>query len=93
MATLQRFMRYTCANVENMSKMIQIRNVPEELHRTLKSRAAMSGMSLSDYLLAQLRRVAERPSRAELLDRLQSREGVEVQSSIPDLVTEERNQR
>lgn len=86
-------MRNTCANVENMSKMIQIRNVPEELHRTLKSRAALSGMSLSDYLLAEMRRVADRPSRAELLARLQSRESVEVQPAIPDLIAEERNQR
>ena len=73
--------------------MIQIRNVPEELHRTLKSRAALAGMSLSDYLLAELRRVAERPSRAELLARLESRESVEVQSTVPDLVAEERHRR
>ena len=53
----------TCDNVETMSKMIQIRNVPE------------------------------RPSRAELLARLQSRESVDVHSSITDLVAEERNQR
>jgi plasmid stability protein len=86
-------MLHTCANVNHMSKMIQIRNVPEELHRTLKSRAALSGRSLSDYLLAELRRVAERPSRAELLARLQSRESVDLHSSIPDLIAEERNQR
>ena len=73
--------------------MIQIRNVPEDLHRTLKSRAALSGMSLSDYLLAELRRVAERPSRAELVARLKSRESVELKSSIPDLVAKERNER
>jgi antitoxin FitA len=41
--------------------MIQIRNVPERLHRKLKSRAALEGKSLSDYLLAELRHVAERP--------------------------------
>jgi plasmid stability protein len=76
-----------------MNKMIQIRNVPEELHRTLKSRAALSGMSLSDYLLAELHRVAERPTRTELLARLKSRESVEVQSSVPDLVAKERTQR
>jgi len=82
-----------CVNVESMHKMIQIRNVPEELHRTLKSRAAMSGMSLSDFLLAELRRMAARPTRAELLARLEGRESVEVRSSIPDLVAKERNQR
>lgn len=53
--------------------MIQIRNVPPALHRRLKSRAALSGMSLSDYLLAEIRRVAERPSVDELRQRLQSR--------------------
>jgi plasmid stability protein len=42
--------------------MIQIHNVPDALHRKLKSRAAVEGMSLSDYLLAELRRVAERPT-------------------------------
>jgi plasmid stability protein len=39
--------------------MIQIRNVPEALHRKLKSRAALAGMSLSDYLLAELRQLAD----------------------------------
>ncbi len=50
--------------------MIQIRNVPEPIHRKLKARAAMAGMSLSDYLLAELRRSTERPAREELLERL-----------------------
>ena len=45
-----------------MSRMIQLRNVPEALHRTLKARAAMAGMSLSDYLLAEIREIAERPT-------------------------------
>ena len=73
--------------------MIQIRHVPEELHRTLKARAAMAGMSLSDYLLAELRRVAERPTRSELLARLASREPVELGTSIAELLAEERNRR
>ncbi len=42
--------------------MIQIRNVPDALHRRLKSRAALAGMSLSDYLLGEIRSVAERPT-------------------------------
>ena len=45
----------TCIHVEHMSKMIQIRNVPDDLHRRLKSRAALAGMSLSDYLLNEIR--------------------------------------
>ncbi len=53
-----------------MPSMIQIRNVPDALHRRLKSRAALEGMSLSDYLLAELRRIAEWPTREELRQRL-----------------------
>ncbi len=53
--------------------MIQIRNVPDPLHRRLKSLAAVAGMSLSDYLLNELREVAERPTLEELRARLHSR--------------------
>jgi len=59
-----------------MMKMIQIRNVPDDLHRLLKSRAALAGMSLSDYLLESLRRVAERPTLRELAERISSRDPV-----------------
>ena len=51
-----------------MSKMIQLRHVPDELHRKLKARAAMEGLSLSEYLLQEVRRVADRPTFAELRD-------------------------
>ena len=50
--------------------MVQIRNVPDELHRELKARAALAGMSVSEYLLQELRRSLERPTRDELLRRL-----------------------
>lgn len=83
----------TCVTVEHMGKMIQIRHVPEDLHRTLKARSAMAGMSLSDYLLAELQRLAQRPSREELVARLRSREQVDLGSSIPDLLAKERNER
>jgi plasmid stability protein len=53
--------------------MVQIRNVPNELHRRLKARAALAGMTLSDYLLHEIRLVAERPSVEELRARLQGR--------------------
>jgi plasmid stability protein len=59
-----------------MSAMIQIRNVPGELHRRLKARAAVAGMSLSDYLLHEIRRVAERPTPEELRARLERRPAV-----------------
>jgi plasmid stability protein len=59
-----------------MTRMIQIRNVPDALHRTLKSRAALEGLSLSDYLLREIRRTAERPTLRELRARVDSREPV-----------------
>ena len=58
--------------------MIQIRNVPDDLHRTLKERAAKSGMTLSDYLLSEVEKVAEKPTLAEMMERLRSREPVEL---------------
>lgn len=62
-------------------KMIQIRNVPDELHRRLKARAAMEGTSLSDYPRAQIQAVAERPTAAELRQRLESRSSVRSRQS------------
>lgn len=63
----------TCAHAHHMSTMIQIRNVPDTLHRRLKARAALAGMSLSDYLLAEIRNVAERPTLDEMRSRLSGR--------------------
>jgi len=70
--------------------MIQLRNVPDALHRTLKARAAMAGMSLSDYLLAEIREVAERPTLTELRARLHTRTPVAVALDTARLVQEER---
>ena len=64
-----------------MSTMIQIRNVPDALHRRLKSRAALAGMSLSDYLLSEIRQVADRPTLDELRARLEQR--LSVTPSLP----------
>lgn len=66
----------TCKYADDMSRMIQLRNVPDALHRALKARAALAGMSLSDYLLAEIRQVAERPTLGELRERLHRRERV-----------------
>ena len=66
-------MRSTCFYVVHMGTMVQIRNVPDALHRRLKSRAALAGMSLSDYLLSEIRRVAERPTIDELRARVHGR--------------------
>ncbi|MGI8785365.1 MAG: FitA-like ribbon-helix-helix domain-containing protein [Acidobacteriota bacterium] len=76
-----------------MSRMIQLRNVPDALHRTLKARAALAGMSLSDYLLAEIRQVAERPTLSELRDRLQRRERVTLPLSAARAVRAERETR
>lgn len=73
--------------------MIQIRNVPDPLHRQLKSRAALAGMSLSDYLLNELRVVAERPTVEELRARLRSRASVAPSISPADAVRAERDSR
>ena len=56
-----------------MSKMIQIRNVPDEIHRALKVRAAREGMTLSAYLLREVGRLAERPTLEELIERAKRR--------------------
>ncbi len=73
--------------------MIQIRNVPEGLHRRLKSRAALAGKSLSDYLLDEIRRVAERPSLDELRERLAKRPKAKLSLSPADAVRAERESR
>jgi antitoxin FitA len=76
-----------------MSGLIQIRNVPDALHRKLKSRAALEGMSLSDYLLAELRRVAERPTLAEMRERLERRSAVVPRVAPAQAVRAERGVR
>jgi antitoxin FitA len=58
-----------------MAKSVQIRNVPDDVHRILRGRAAASGQSLSDYLLDEITRVAERPPVADVLRRAASRHG------------------
>jgi len=74
-------MRRACFYVLHMGTMVQIRNVPDALHRQIKARAALAGMSLSDYLLSEIRQVAERPTIDELRARLRSR--TETVPSVP----------
>ncbi|PYQ16052.1 MAG: hypothetical protein DMF80_06495 [Acidobacteria bacterium] len=73
-----------------MSKMIQLRNVPDGLHRKLKARAALEGMSLSDYLLGEVRRAAERPSLSELRERLAQRSPVTPRVRPAEAIRQER---
>ena len=76
-----------------MSRMIQLRNVPDSLHRTLKARAALEGMSLSDYLLEEIRRAAGRPTLQELRERLKQRTPVSPRPSPAEAVRNERDGR
>jgi antitoxin FitA len=70
-------------------KTLQIRNVPDDVHRRLKSRAALEGRSLSEYALSELSRALERPTRRELLERVRSRSLV-TEVDVADMVREER---
>jgi plasmid stability protein len=69
-----------------MPKMIQVRNVPDALHRKLKARAAVAGKSLSDYLLAEIGRIAALPTREEMRERLHSRSRVELKVRAADVI-------
>ncbi|HWO18824.1 MAG TPA: toxin-antitoxin system HicB family antitoxin [Kofleriaceae bacterium] len=76
-----------------MSKMIQVRNVPDQLHRKLKSRAAEQGVSLSDYILAELRRLAERVSPQELAERARTIIRENFDPSPAEILRAERDRR
>ncbi len=76
-----------------MSTMIQVRNVPDEVHRTLKARAALEGRSLSDFLLAKIGQVAARPSLDEMLPRLDQLAPIELSETPADAVRAERDGR
>jgi antitoxin FitA len=74
-----------------MAKMIQIRHVPESLHRKLKARSALQGQSLSDYLLQELQLVAQRPTMDELMERIVRRPSLKLSISAAAMVRAERD--
>ena len=76
-----------------MSTMIQIRNVPDGIHRTLKARAALAGQSLSDYLLTEISRRAEQPTLQEISQRLEALSDARLSISPEDAVRELRDSR
>jgi len=76
-----------------MSKLIQLRHVPDELHHKLKARAALEGMSLSDYLIVEIGHIAERPTLSELRRRLNRRGAVVLSEAPAEAVRAERDQR
>ena len=72
---------------------LQIRNVPDDLHRQLKVRAALEGQSLSEYALGELRRAMQRPTRREVAERVAAFERIMVSESAADAVRAERDSR
>ena len=94
-AVSSRSLSLTCVShaphVSHMSKMIQLRNVPEALHTKLRVRAALAGMSLSDYLQGELARSAEQLTVAELRLQLDALEPVRVSESAADILRRERD--
>ncbi len=77
----------------HMNMMIQIRNVPETLHRRLKVRAAMEGVSMSRFVLREIERALERPSRRDLLEAIRAQPEIELDPPPAEILREEREQR
>jgi antitoxin FitA len=73
-----------------MSKMIQVRNVPDRLHRKLKSRAASEGISLSDFVLREMEQVVEKPTMKELAARIASHAPVKYKISPAEILRQHR---
>ncbi len=87
-------MRFTCDYPDRMSSvMVQVRNVPSELHRRLKARAAIEGLSISAYVLREIDKALERPTRQEVLDRLRSGPTRRLRRSAADVIRAERDSR
>lgn len=76
-----------------MSKMIQIRHVPDSLHRQLKVRATEAGMTLSDYLKRELEQMTARPTLAQIAERLRALESVELDEPVVGLLQDAREAR
>jgi plasmid stability protein len=81
----------TCKHVAAM-KMLQVRNIPDDLHRSLKERAAREGTTMSELVLRELPRLAHRPSPEQVLARIREREPVGGEPAA-DLIGRERGRR
>ena len=75
------------------STMVQVRSVPRELHRRLKARAAMEGISMSEFVLREVRKALDRPMRHEVLERLRARPVRKLRRPAADLIRAERDGR
>lgn len=76
-----------------MSHLVQIRNVPDQVHRKAKARAALAGMTLSDYALRALEREVSEPTLAEIAARIHLLEPIEAAPSAAEIVRAERDAR
>ncbi len=76
-----------------MPKLIQLKNVPDAVHRTLKARAAQAGMTLSDYLVKEITEVARRPTLEEIVARLEARGPIDKPFDSAAAVRAERESR
>ena len=73
--------------------MIQIRHVPDGVHRTLKSRAALAGMTLSDYLLREITALAEQPTLEEVFRRIDEDGPVQLDVDVAEVIRAGREER
>lgn len=73
--------------------MVQIRNVPADVHRRLKARAAIEGMSMSDYVLREIGKALDRPTRREMLERLRAQPTRRLRPSAAEIIRSERDSR
>jgi plasmid stability protein len=78
--------------IDHMPKMVQIRNMPDDVHRQLKSQAAAAGLSLSEYLLREVTKLTEGLSLEELVRRARLRGPVQLGEPIEDIIREMRGQ-
>jgi len=76
-----------------MPKMIQLRNVPDEVHRILKRRALEEGTTLSELLVREVTAIAQRPTLDELLQRIRRRRSVRLSEPTPEATRAEREAR
>jgi antitoxin FitA len=72
---------------------IQVRNVPDDIHRKLKARAAEAGISLSEYLKREISTMVEKPTLADVVERIRSRELYDLDVDVAEIIKDEREQR
>ena len=83
--------RMHASRVRHMAKSIQVRNVPDAVHRRLTSLAAKTGMSLSEFLLAEIADLAALPTADEMRDRLRARKSVKLAGSATAAIRKARD--